>query len=139
MAQPPAPSVPMSSPNVVEVSNVNAADGVVAFEVTVMIAVPKTVTVQRIVNVNGQQQTVVENRVVTTFERVVKMVPWALKGNSAFDGSDKKIADADLWKRIKKGDSVIMAQGTTLDERWTKVLKPETIILLTTPAAPSTK
>jgi len=135
IAQPPNPEFPMISPTAVEVAGVNADAGVLEFAVTVMVPVTKNIQVERKVLVDGQERTVVETRTVTAYESMVKSVQWALKGNRAFDGNGKKLEGDAFWKKIKKGDVVLMAQGTTIDAKWTKVLKPETIILLSEPAA----
>ncbi len=68
-----------------------------------------------------------------------KQMHWAAEQGKALDTSGKPIPHADLFKRLKKGDMVLLKFGDEVDLAWLKALKADTVVLLMPPPIPRPK
>jgi uncharacterized protein YkwD len=66
----------------------------------------------------------------------VALKEWAPMSGKATDGSGKVLGEAEVWKRLKKGDAVLLMQGDTIDPAFLKVIQPEAVVLYSPPPAP---
>ena len=132
-ALPEEKSQPGPAPTPCTIGKFDAAKGELEIAETKQVPVTEYRTVQKQVMQGGQVVVITENVPVTVMRasQVVYRIP--IKGLEAFDGTGKKIAPADLARRLNPGDVILRGTGTGVDPTWAKVLKPDVVILLSPP------
>jgi hypothetical protein len=135
------PPEPLLSPppSFVQVGDVQPAKGLLKLIAAKTIFEDVKYRVPVVVLQDGVKKTVFEER-TTRKPRIVTEEMEARGDNlQVLDGAGRKLEVGELWKRVKKGDTVLVVHDVKIDPVWLRVVKPEATILVLslTPAKPS--
>lgn len=122
---------PKSAPPELGVAHSAVVDGKLEILLVQQRPVQETITVPVKVFQDGQETTRTETRTVTKWVCEMKLARWDAARGKALGADGKPIAAAELAGRLKKGDTILVGLGDSVDSAWLKALKPETVILLT--------
>ncbi len=131
------PAAPFGPPPTFKVVNkIDKMKSEIFFLETVVKLVPQNV--QRVVIVNGKQETITETRFVPVMEHQISLFNVANSRAITTDG--KQLPIEEVWNRLKKDAVVaVSADGNTPAQAFLRVLNPEVIVLIPGPPTPAKK
>ncbi len=125
----------MSTPHLsaMTLGKVDRNAGTAAVEIFETVPITKSVNVPVIVTVDGMKKTVYEPRTVTEYTTVVKQVVLSIEDARVFTGDGKELSGDARRDALKQGAVVLTGTGEAADPKWFKLLKPDAVLLLTSP------